>query len=381
MPPRVTIPSLPQQTAVVDTDLLVVQNGAITKQMAIGLLHDAATSPLTAHIGDAVDAHHASAIAVTPTGGISSTTVQGALMELQSDIDAGGGGGGGGVTPEGAVDAVAAALVAGSNVTIVYDDFADTITIASSGGGGGGVAELPVGGTVGQVLAKQSNINYDVTWNDPAGGGGGGLTSEQIVDLVAGVMTEGVGIDVVYDDAAAAGAGTITITATGVPIANITGLQAALDAKETPAGAAAKVTAHEADTTAVHGIADTTALYRQGGTDVAVADGGTGVSTLATGTFLTGAGTAPVQTTKAVPNGVVVGTTDTQTLTGKSMSGAGAPTANTFTNIPQSAVTGLTTDIGNRVINGGGAATLRALTQAAYDGLGTYDPNTLYIII
>lgn len=49
---------------------------------------------------------------------------------------------------------------------------------------------------------------------------------------------------------------------------------------ETSARVAADA-AHEADTTAVHGIADTSTLYRSGGTDVAVADGGTGSSTAA----------------------------------------------------------------------------------------------------
>ncbi len=37
------------------------------------------------------------------------------------------------------------------------------------GGGGGGV---PAGGTTGQVLAKNSNTDFDVGW--AAGGGGGG---------------------------------------------------------------------------------------------------------------------------------------------------------------------------------------------------------------
>jgi len=43
--------------------------------------------------------------------------------------------------------------------------------------------------------------------------------------------------------------------------------------------AASAVSAHESDTTNVHGITDTSTLYRSGGTDVAVADGGTGAST------------------------------------------------------------------------------------------------------
>jgi hypothetical protein len=47
------------------------------------------------------------------------------------------------------------------------------------------------------------------------------------------------------------------------------------------ATAAAALTAHEADTTNIHGITDTAALYRSGGTDVAVTDGGTGGSTAA----------------------------------------------------------------------------------------------------
>ena len=45
--------------------------------------------------------------------------------------------------------------------------------------------------------------------------------------------------------------------------------------------AASAVSAHESDTTNVHGITDTSTLYRSGGTDVAVADGGTGASTAA----------------------------------------------------------------------------------------------------
>jgi hypothetical protein len=40
----------------------------------------------------------------------------------------------------------------------------------------------------------------------------------------------------------------------------------------------------------------------------------------------------------------------------------------------------LTTLTDNRVINGGGVATIVALTQAAYDALVTKDPTTLYII-
>lgn len=36
--------------------------------------------------------------------------------------------------------------------------------------------EIPAGGSAGQVLAKNSSANYDVTWVDQSGGGGSGLT-------------------------------------------------------------------------------------------------------------------------------------------------------------------------------------------------------------
>lgn len=39
---------------------------------------------------------------------------------------------------EGVDDRVAALLVAGSNITLTYNDGSNTLTIASSGGGGGG---------------------------------------------------------------------------------------------------------------------------------------------------------------------------------------------------------------------------------------------------
>lgn len=54
-----------------------------------------------------------------------------------------------------------------------------------------------------------------------------------------------------------------------------------------------------------------------------VSAGGTGATTLTSNTFLVGAGTSPVTTTKVVPTGVVVGTSDSQTLTNKTLTIAG----------------------------------------------------------
>jgi len=82
---------------------------------------------------------------------------------------------GSGVTAEGAVDAVAASLVAGANVTITYNDAADTITVAATGGSGGG------------------------------------LDTEQVIDAVAASLVAGTNVTITYNDAA----GTITIASTG----------------------------------------------------------------------------------------------------------------------------------------------------------------------
>jgi hypothetical protein len=57
-------------------------------------------------------------------------------------------------------------------------------------------------------------------------------------------------------------------------------------------------------------------------TEIGVAYGGTGTTTLTSGYFLQGNGTSAVTTTKIVPSGVVVGTTDEQTLTNKTLTSA-----------------------------------------------------------
>ncbi len=50
----------------------------------------------------------------------------------------------------------------------------ETTPIPANAGG------VPTGGTTGQVLAKASNTNNDVTWAD-AGSGGSGLTQPQVM--------------------------------------------------------------------------------------------------------------------------------------------------------------------------------------------------------
>jgi hypothetical protein len=114
-------------------------------------------------------------------------------------------------------------------------------TEVSSGGGGGGA---PVGAGY-LVTAAHADLTAEVAVGASPGGELGGTWASPTVDA----------------------------THSGSSHA---GVQAAAEAT-----AAAALSAHEADTTSVHGIADTSALYRAGGTDVAVADGGTGASTAA----------------------------------------------------------------------------------------------------
>lgn len=57
--------------------------------------------------------------------------------------------------------------------TNTYATFNGTVWAALVTGGGGGGA-LPAGGTAGQVLTKQSEIDGDADWQDLASGGGGG---------------------------------------------------------------------------------------------------------------------------------------------------------------------------------------------------------------
>jgi hypothetical protein len=86
----------------------------------------------------------ASEIGFTPAGSVSSTTVQAAVEEVSSDIDTHAAAGDphtqyvleAGLN-ELVDDRIAALLVAGANVTLNYNDAANTLTIAATGGGGG----------------------------------------------------------------------------------------------------------------------------------------------------------------------------------------------------------------------------------------------------
>jgi hypothetical protein len=72
-----------------------------------------------------------------------------------------GGGSGGGLSPEEITDLVAAMFAEGTGIDIAYNDALDTITITNTG------TSLPAGGTVRQVLSKNSSTAGDASWRDP----------------------------------------------------------------------------------------------------------------------------------------------------------------------------------------------------------------------
>lgn len=86
--PRVLITDLPEQTTPVDTDLLVVQDGATTKKMTIGALTTHGGSGTAAHIANPLDAHDASAISAFPnTAPMGGADVQTQLSQAAAEFE------------------------------------------------------------------------------------------------------------------------------------------------------------------------------------------------------------------------------------------------------------------------------------------------------
>jgi hypothetical protein len=99
--------------------------------------------------------------------------------------------------PEGVDDRVAALLKAGANVTLTYDDAANTLTISSTGGGGGGGASVtisatpPASPTAGNLWWESDTGLLFIYYND-------GDSSQWVVVLGGGGSSTGV---VRYDTA------------------------------------------------------------------------------------------------------------------------------------------------------------------------------------
>ena len=171
----------------------------------------------TTHIADPTDAHDASAISVTPLQYRTGTNVQAVLAELSTIVGdgemievgavpppdtewlwadtteegtSGGGPGGSGVDAEGAVDAVAAALVEGAGIDIVYDDTANTITVAATSAGGttilsGTTPPIDTTGAVGNYYEDTAN---GILYGPKVAGGYG---AAQTISVASTPITDG----------------------------------------------------------------------------------------------------------------------------------------------------------------------------------------------
>lgn len=150
-----------------------------------------------------------------------------------------------------------------------------TVNLVSASEPGPAGPGVPTGGTAGQVLTKDSGTDYDTSWQD-ATGGGGGVTD---ADYLVGTAHAGLSAEIVVGTSPGGELGGTWASPT-VDASHSGSTHAAVQAAA-EATAAAALASHEADTTSIHGIANTANLYSVGGTDVAIADGGTGASTAA----------------------------------------------------------------------------------------------------
>ncbi len=226
--------------------------------------------------------------------------------------------------------------------------------------------------TTGQVLTATSSTT--AAWSAASGGttavsaGGTGQTSLTFGNFLIGQGTNPV------DTSKVAPAGDVlgttdfqtitnkTITAASNVSVEATGLRAVLINNTTPA--IGNVLVATSTTVASWGTLPAGSIS---GT-LAVTNGGTGLSNLTLGNFLVGAGTSAVDTTKVVPTGVVVGTTDTQTLTNKTLTLAGSNTVEA-TSLRTVAISG-TAPTTNQVLvaSGGSNASWSLITSSNISG-------------
>ncbi len=156
--PRVPIPSLPDKPTADPTDLLIVQDGSITKSMTMQHLVDG--TGISAHIADTTDAHAASAVSALSNGtGQDALTVQGQLNQIKTALDAVGS------------STTAADLAAHiADTTDAHDASAVSVIPAS------GITSAQVQAALQEIVARAVNTTAPLT-------GGGDLTANRTLAI------------------------------------------------------------------------------------------------------------------------------------------------------------------------------------------------------
>lgn len=159
-------------------------NSLLTAGDNITLTYDDNANTLTVSAGTTGNQTTISATApASPSEGdlwIDSTTADFYVWDSAQWVELSGGGSssggtGGGLTIEQVDDRVAGLLVAGNNITLTYDDTANTLTIASTATGGGGGASVTVSDTAptspgqGDLWFDSQEANLNLNYEDEDG--------------------------------------------------------------------------------------------------------------------------------------------------------------------------------------------------------------------